>query len=93
MPQGVVYYGNGPAIQAVPQDYGHSDHQERGVIRKGTPTGDPIPINVEPKDITGECSDNVDLQDVVKGLHNGRSGGTTGMHAEHTNGWMWGMED
>ena len=46
------------------------------------PPGEPIPINVEPKEVEDACPGNVELRDVVQGLRNGRAGGTSGIRAK-----------
>ena len=59
------------------------------LYRKVPPPGDPIPINVEPKEVEDTCPGDVELRDVVRGLRNGRAGGTTGIRAETIKGWLW----
>ena len=54
--------------------------------------GEPIPINVEPKEVEDACPGDVELRDVVRGLRNGRAGGTRGIWAETIKGWLRGME-
>ena len=41
------------------------------LYRKVPPPGDPIPINVEPKDVEDACPGDVELRDIVRGLRNG----------------------
>ena len=62
------------------------------MYRKVPPSGDPIPINVEPKEVEDACPGDVELRDVVRGLRNGRAGGTTGIHAKIIKGWLRGVE-
>ena len=61
------------------------------LYRKVPPPGDPIPTNVEPKEVEDMCPGDVELRDVVRGLRNGRAGGTTGIRAETIKGWLWGI--
>ena len=55
-------------------------------------TGEPIRINVEPKEVEDVCPGDVELRDVVRGLRNGRAGGTSGIWVETIKGWLRGME-
>ena len=62
------------------------------LYRKVPPPGDPIPINVETKEVEDVCPGNVELRNVVRGLRNGCAGGTTGIRAETIKGWLRGVE-
>ena len=50
------------------------------------PPGEPIRINVEPKEVEDAYPGNVELRDAVRGLRNGRAGGTSGIRAETIKG-------
>ena len=64
-----------------------TETSERVELYERVPSpGDPIPINVEPKEVEDGCSGNVELRDVVWGLRNGRAGGTPGIRVEHIKG-------
>ena len=52
------------------------------------PPGAPIPINVEPFDINDATPTETEIRAVVKGLKNGRSGGVSGIKAEHITQWL-----
>ena len=56
------------------------------------PPGEPILINVKPKEVEDACPGDVELRDVVRGLRNGRAGGTSGIRAETIKGWIRGIE-
>ena len=56
------------------------------------PRGEPIRINVEPKEVEDACPCDVELRDVVRGLQNGRAGGTSGIRVETIKEWLRGME-
>ena len=62
------------------------------LYKRVPPPGDPIPINVEYKEVEDGCPGDVELRDVVWGLRNGRAGGTTAIRVEHIKGWMRGVE-
>ena len=51
-----------------------------------------ISCDVEPKEVAYACPGDVELRDVVRGLQNGRAGGTSGIRAETIKGWLRGME-
>lgn len=53
--------------------------------RKVSPPGDPIPINVEPKEVVDDRPEDEELRGVVRGLHNGRTGGAGDASRGHQN--------
>ena len=44
------------------------------------------------KDVVDACPGNVELRDVVRGLRNGRAGGTSGIRAETIKEWLRGIK-
>ena len=59
---------------------------------RATPTGDPLPINVEPFEVREETPSDGELRDLVaRRIHNGRSGGGSGIRGEDLKGWLRGI--
>ena len=58
------------------------------LYRKVHPPGEPIPCNVETRDVGDAAPSNAELREVVAGMHNGRAGGASGMRAEDLKGWL-----
>ena len=61
------------------------------LYEKVPPPGDPIPINVDPFDLDDSVPDDVAIREVVRGMKNGRAGGSGGITAEHIKLWLAGM--
>ena len=54
------------------------------------PSGESIPINVEPYDMNDEALGDHELREIVAGMRNGRAGGSGGMKAENLKVWLRG---
>ena len=48
----------------------------------------PVLINVEPFAINDSVPKEPEIRAVVKGMHNGRAGGTSGVKAKHIKQWL-----
>jgi hypothetical protein len=55
---------------------------------KEAPPGDPIPIIVDPVEVSDEIPGEEEIADAVKRLRNNRSGGPSGIRGEHLKGWL-----
>ena len=55
---------------------------------KVEPSGEPIPIDIEPFDINDAILTASEIRTAVKGLPNSRADGVSGIKLEHMNQWL-----
>ena len=87
----LVRPGFRPATKTLLPFNGETDSRKGQVVRAGTPPGESIPINVEPFEVDDAVPTDSEIRGVVKGMKNGRAGGSGGITAEHIKLWLGGM--
>ena len=60
---------------------------------KVDPPGEPIPINVDPKEVPDACPEDAEIRAAVRSLRTGRTGNTRGLRAENTKAWLRGSSE
>ena len=74
------------------QTMARQTEEQIALYARRTPSGEPLPINIAPAPIPNGVPTNSEVQDAVRELMNGRSGGASMMRVEHIKEWLQGIQ-
>jgi hypothetical protein len=69
----------------------HQTKERIALYTRRTPSGEPLPINIDPAPIPDGVPTNSEVQEAMGELTNGRSGGASKMRVEHMKEWLQGI--